>query len=110
MDNRKEKRDKHGLCFRCEHRAQYYETGLSPRMECGEPETCKYTCYMYKPVRPVVVKAQDPDDPRPLFGPAMIASRVRYDRTANYKDCEAQLFNVGDGEYMVTWVGLDKQD
>ena len=56
------------LCFRCEHRAQWHETGgkHQPRMECGEVNSSKYACYMYIPVQPVRIKRLDIDDPRPL--------------------------------------------
>lgn len=68
-----------GLCFRCEHRARHMETsefdskgkykkvGWQPRCECGDIFGSKYSCYMFQPVKPVIL-AQDGDDPRPQFG------------------------------------------
>ena len=61
---------RHSLCYRCEHRALFWESGKKhhPRYECGEPESSKSTCYMYQPVKPVVVARAEgyEDDPRPL--------------------------------------------
>jgi hypothetical protein len=53
------------LCFRCEHRARYLESGHAPRHECGQVNESKCGCYMYRPVSPVVIKPQD-GDPRPI--------------------------------------------
>ena len=47
---------KKSLCFRCEYRALFLETGYKPRLECGSVEDSKYICYMYKPVEPVVLE------------------------------------------------------
>lgn len=70
-----------GLCFRCEHRARFFENGSRPRLECGDVESAKYSCYMYRPVSPVVL-THDSLDPRPALGPPMISSRVSYKRIA----------------------------
>jgi hypothetical protein len=64
-----------GLCFRCEHRVLFLENGAQPRCECGEIDKAKCACYMFKPVKPVVLSKLDKTDPRPQFGPAMISSR-----------------------------------
>ena len=104
MDNRKRRNDVRGLCFRCEHRARYYETGSAPRMECGSPETAVYGCYMYKPVRPVVVGPRDKSDPRPIFGPPMISGRVQFERVATDKDVHLKLTCPNDNEFLLTWV------
>lgn len=75
------------LCYRCEARAMFMETsewknnelkkrGYQPRMECGDITNSKYACYAYKPCRPVKVEPLDKNDPRPIFGPSMISSRV----------------------------------
>jgi len=70
-----------GLCFRCEHRAVFLKTGRRPRWECGEINREVSTCYMYIPGKPIVLEPSDPDDPRPRFGPAAIASREHALRT-----------------------------
>lgn len=57
---------KHGLCFRCEYRAQFFETGHGPRYECSGPGSV-HGCYQYKPVIPIIVKRQAGDE-RPIAG------------------------------------------
>lgn len=70
------------LCYRCEHRARFLETMNDkyqprPRYECGDIQSDKAGCYMYKPVTPPIL-TPDIDDPRPQFGPPMISSRSYY--------------------------------
>lgn len=74
----------HGpLCYRCEYRAQYHETGVAPRCECGGPgAVCG--CYMYRPVRPLETEA-DPGDKRPLGGPWMISARSHATGLADFE-------------------------
>jgi len=64
-----------GLCFRCEHRAVFHESNIAPRVECGS-KIAVHSCYMYRPVVPLVLAPQDRKDKRPFLGPAMIASRT----------------------------------
>jgi len=66
---------KAGLCWRCEHRARFHETGHRPRCECGDVTSSNWSCYMYRPVQPIVIQANDNVDPRPLGGPAFFSSR-----------------------------------
>lgn len=79
-------------CDRCEHRVEFIsktrESALSearggepiyaprPRYECGDTTCSINSCYMYSPVRPVVlVKASG--DRRPVAGvPAILAARM----------------------------------
>ena len=82
-----------GLCFRCDHRAIFLETGRRPRHECGEIEQCKYACYMHKPVKPVILRARG-GDPRPQFGPAAISARSEY---AGEPDMELNVMTVEGG-------------
>ena len=84
---------KSGLCYRCEHRAKFLETGIQPRCECGEINKAVYGCYMYKPVKPVVL-LPDEDDDRPQFGPVFIAARSYYGGVA---DMELDLMEQGKG-------------
>jgi len=65
-----------GLCFRCEHRAEFLENGFRPRFECGMEKTATSGCYMFMPCKPVAVAPNDGEE-RPIFGPWMIAGRVR---------------------------------
>lgn len=53
------------LCFRCEERAKFHETGHAPRYECGEIDKAVNGCYMFKPVKPIVIKPRKGDE-RPL--------------------------------------------
>lgn len=43
------------LCNRCEHRVVFLESGHGPRCECQQ-ETSVSSCYMYRPVLPVVLE------------------------------------------------------
>jgi hypothetical protein len=68
------------LCFRCEHRASFLEAMREeyqprPRYECGDIESSKWCCYMYKPVQPATLKVRDGDE-RPAFAGAMISARM----------------------------------
>lgn len=72
------RKDIKGLCFRCDYRARFLETGRRPRFECGNIEQCSHGCYMYKPVKPVILTVQEGYEDRPQFGSAMISARSRY--------------------------------
>ena len=52
------------LCFRCEHRARFLETGSRPRHECGTIEQSKATCYMFMPCLPVLTEPEESELPR----------------------------------------------
>jgi hypothetical protein len=54
------------LCYRCEHRARYHETGHGPRCECGDTNSATCGCYMYAPVAPLVLRRSKGD--RRRFG------------------------------------------
>jgi len=68
------------LCYRCEHRARFHETGHGPRMECQNATTASCGCYMYRPVEPLILRAAESEKQigvkRPLGGPGMIAARA----------------------------------
>lgn len=76
------------LCYRCEHRARYLELntrgnkGPRPRHQCGDIERSVISCYMYRPVKPVVLTKDPPDDLRPMFGPFMVSARSQFERLA----------------------------
>lgn len=70
-----------GLCYRCEYRALFHETGNGPRCECQDPKSSVRSCYMYKPVKPVVL-APNEGDSRPMFAGAMISCRSHFVRVA----------------------------
>ena len=66
----------YGLCWRCEHRARFHETGHAPRCECGDGGAI-CCCYMYKPVSPCATK-RAPGDKRSRFAGAMLTAREVY--------------------------------
>ena len=81
---RRRKSHKPGLCHRCEHRVEYIERKYiseddehihTPRAECGDAKNSKYSCYMYRPVRPLRLNKDSKEDKRPQFGPTLMSSR-----------------------------------
>jgi len=77
------KKEMYGLCFRCEHRAEYLHDKLnadegvfvhSPRCECSMTGSV-HSCYMYRPVRPYILKANK-GDRRGLTLPWMLSGRA----------------------------------
>jgi len=56
---------KKSLCYRCEYRARFLEEGLRPRLECGMIDQSNHSCYMFQPVRPVLVEANKGEE-RPI--------------------------------------------
>jgi len=82
-----------GLCHRCEHRVKFLEhrgagRAPCPRVQCGQTGAV-VSCYMYRPVRPLILKKSNDDDPRPEIGPAMLTSRSTPIRSA-----EGQLLSA----------------
>ncbi len=100
IEKQHSKKENKGLCFRCEHRANFLETGRQPRYECGNIEQCNYGCYMYQPVKPVILAIQDGYEGRPQFGPAMISARSRY---AGEPDMHLNAVHVDSGAVLF-WV------
>ena len=80
------------LCFRCEHRVKFLEKGLRPRFECGETDNAVVGCYMYSPVKPVVLQVNEGDE-RPPVGPNMITARSHGIGILN---CEATVISEDD--------------
>ena len=76
-------KNKEGLCYRCEYRAKFFETGHGPRYECQQPSETVYGCYMYRPVRPCITTKQNNDDTREIYDIPMIAARSRFVRVAD---------------------------
>jgi hypothetical protein len=73
-----------GLCFRCEYRAIFLETGSGPRNQCGDINNTVHSCYQHRPVKPVSL-LKDKKDIRPQFGPAMISSRSSYAGVSEFR-------------------------
>ena len=80
--NKKTEEKISGLCFRCEYRARYLETGSGPRCECGMTTRSSYSCYIYTPVRPLSITANEKDRRFPLW-PWMLSARCHSAGLAN---------------------------
>ena len=65
------------LCFRCEHRARYQETGDAVRHECGNINDGVCSCYSFRPMSPVILEKSNPHDTKIRFGPSFIAPREK---------------------------------
>ena len=66
---------KTGLCYRCEYRALYFEEGYGSRSECQQSGAAVGSCYMFKPVAPIVLKRLKGDN-RPALAAWMISARM----------------------------------
>jgi hypothetical protein len=95
------------LCFRCEYRAQYLETGSGPRCECQEPTRSGFGCYMYRPTSPVVL-AKSKGDKRPQFAGSMFSARSRFAGVAKV-DYSVKKVKGGNVLYCIP-VGVIKND
>jgi len=62
------------LCYRCDARAEFLENGYGPRYECGQVNSAKYSCYMYRPVKPVLL-VRNSNDNRPQFVSYQMSAR-----------------------------------
>jgi hypothetical protein len=102
-----------GMCFRCEYRARFLETGSAPRCECGEINRQSFCCYMYTPCTPLILKKESKDK-RSISAPSMIRARSRVigkalssiDVSGTRKKPHVQLVisPIGrHGEYMIVW-------
>lgn len=80
--NKKTEEQSVGLCFRCEWRARFFETGSGPRCECGMTTRSSYSRYMYTPVRPIIITANKEDQRFPLW-PFMLSARCHSVGLAN---------------------------
>ena len=113
------------LCYRCQHRLEYIESteygrengkrvvrkeGRKPRMECGILESSKHTCYMFKPIKPIVMDVAESEKrlniKRSPFAPALFAARSSFIREAKASKMEA--IGVKDG-YVLRWILEEKK-
>lgn len=108
MSKEEETRKQHnGLCHRCEHRARNKEDDrYQPRCECGD-EGAVYGCYMYQPVKPMKLQKLYDDDDRPLFGPWMIAARMKAAGRAD--DMQMDLHVDDEGRMALFWKPPDEE-
>jgi len=99
------KEEKKGLCYRCEKRAKYLETGHGPRCECKQTDTAVHSCYCYAPVKPVILAVNDGDE-RPQFTGWMISARSHFVRIPEYK---AAIKEYDDGN-LIYWVPKEDEE
>jgi len=92
-----------GLCFRCEHRAEFLENGFKPRFECGMEKTATSCCYMFMPCKPVAV-APVAGDKRRIFDPWMIAGRVRAQGLIDAERLRLKLVDVDGLAVSAVWI------
>jgi hypothetical protein len=92
-----------GLCWRCEHRAIFHERGKSSRYECGK-WTSVISCYMFQPVKPIILKRVK-DDKRPMFAGWGVSARVH--RSEKDADMELTVRKAKDG-YQLYWTHKNK--
>jgi hypothetical protein len=91
-----------GLCFRCENRSIFHETGYGPRFECKQKMAVN-SCYCFIPCKPVAV-IPITGEKRPIFGPWMIAGRVRAKGLIDAERLRLKLVDVGDGAITAAWI------
>ena len=113
------------LCYRCQHRLEYIESteygyedgervvrkeGHKPRMKCGETNTSNYICYMFQPLKPIVMDVADSEKElkikRSPFDPPFISARSKFVREAKASKMEA--IGVKDG-YVLRWILEEKK-
>ena len=102
-------KNKKGLCFRCEYRAEFFESGRKPRVECGNIENGNYSCYMYKPVLPVVLSPMPGYEDRPRFGPAMICGRECFAGIAKNLVLKAIKYNGVEDGVVLLWSEMKEE-
>lgn len=107
MNNEEMNHKQTSLCFRCEFRAQYHETGYGPRSECKNIFNGCWSCYMYRPVKPIALKGQE-GDTRPLLGPWMISSRVVRDNDAE-PDMKLDIKYCKKKSFVLYWKPKEKK-
>lgn len=88
---------KKGLCYRCEYRAQFHENGHAPRYECGTG-TSYMSCYMYRPVSPIILKPRK-GEKRSVLLPAIMRGRSEGIGVA---DCKTVFQKLSGGRYLLT--------
>ena len=90
-----------GLCFRCEHRARFLETGARPRCECGDKDCSVHSCYMFTPCRPVILTRAPGYEDREVGLPAMLAPRLVASELA--EDAQPRFKRLPGDRYLLYW-------
>lgn len=94
-----------GLCYRCQHRLDFLEKGRQPRCQCGDIDKAVGSCYMFKPIKPLIIVPFESEKrieglKRPLFGPAAFAGRKSGYEPNNVK---LDVIEQEDG-FLLHWV------
>ena len=90
-----------GLCFRCENRSMFLETGHGPRLECKQAGTV-HGCYCFMPTKPIAVGPIE-GEKRPIFGPWMLAGRIQSHGLVADERIRLKLIDLGDGKVSTVW-------
>jgi hypothetical protein len=98
-----------GLCFRCEHRAKYLESGFQPRFECGMKRMASACCYMFMPCKPIAI-APIEGEKRPIFGPPFIAGRIQAHGLVADERLTLQLINIDKKLVTPVWAIKPSKD
>ena len=93
------------LCWRCQNRVNFIEYHARPRNECGLVHMSVESCYMFQPVKPIVVEKSFKDDTRPISG-SMMGSRMSMSK--RQPALKAKLWTVGK-QILLGWVP-EKED
>ena len=88
------------LCYRCEWRAQWLESGHGPRMECQSRDSATGSCYMYRPVAPVIQQVNDGDDRSPFSG-AMVSARSHAIGIAKDLDINSKVLDKKNRQFIL---------
>lgn len=99
------KKEVTALCHRCEWRAQHRELGHAPRYECGT-RGAVWSCYMYKPVCPIIIQKND-DDQRDMFAPYMVSARSHRVGLAE-ENMDIDVMKLDSG-YVMYWKPTEKK-
>lgn len=91
------------LCRRCEHRAEAYETELGPRYECTDFNNSVFSCYMYQPTKPVILK-REKGDKRSQFGAWQLTARSQFNGVC--EDLKMQIIDYKRKGKALIWVKL----
>lgn len=86
------------LCFRCERRAEFLETGRGPRHECKQADAVG-NCYAYLPVKPLVMK-RPKGERRPVGGPMLLSARIGRVKIA---DVDLKIVPKNRGKFILYW-------
>ncbi len=96
------------LCYRCEHRARHCEdSNYQPRWECGDIKRAVCSCYMFKPVMPLVLRPSE-GDKRPFLGPWMISARTNASKPEE-ESITLKVDKVKNG-VLLYWNPTDKKE